>query len=146
MKSTVLLWILCLLGCATMKKTDKSINTVSTEASKQTYLDKVAITNTGKETQTFTWWKDSAVYQYQLVKERAADTKTERLAVHENTSEAVKESKKRVDAVSVIGIIALLCLMTILFFFIQTFFLLNVRKWKATGPGRGKQVTVCFLS
>lgn len=122
MKSTALIWMLCLMGCATMRKTDKTEHTARKEMEKQTYLDKVAITNAGKETQTFTWWNDSTVYQYQSVKEQTAEVKAERLAAKENTSVALKESKKHVHTVSILGIIALLCLMTVLFFAYKRFF------------------------
>lgn len=122
MKSAGLMLMLCLLGCALMRKTDKVDRTAQKEITKQTYLDKVDVKNTGKEIRTFTWWNDSTVYQYQSVREQVDELKGLKLTAKEDTSVVLKQREKRVEAVPVFGTLALIGLMIVLYILYKRFF------------------------
>lgn len=122
MKKILITGLIFLAGCALMRRADKAEHQVRKEITRQTYLDKIDVKNTGKETLTFTWWNDSAFYQYQSVMEQVADVKVVKLAAEENAKAVVKQTEKRVETIPVFGIAALLGLIIALYFLYKRFF------------------------
>lgn len=121
MKNLIVIVICSLWGCGLFQKTSKSSYQNTHKSNNQLEASQLVLKAADKETQIFTYWNDSSVYQYQFVKEQAADMKAERLATKENTSVAVKQTKKQVETISSLGIVVLLCMMVVVFLLYKRF-------------------------
>lgn len=93
MKWMMIVVIINLMGCALFQKTNRLSSVNGKETSTQTYLDKVDVKTASKETHNYTWWNDSSVYQYQIIREHVDETKQERL----NSAEKALERNKTVE-------------------------------------------------
>jgi len=71
-----LYFLLCILSCGLFKRATKSTSAATFDLSKQTEENHLALTTKQKETQVYSFWKDSIFYQYQLIKEQAEQAKT----------------------------------------------------------------------
>jgi len=93
MKVIIMISLMCLLGCRTVKTTTKA----SDEMKRDVELNTVAVRAAQKETNTVTYWPDGQVYQLQNVKEQVDQTKLGRLDVKEKRvakqSEVLKQSE-----------------------------------------------------
>jgi len=93
MKVIVMISLMCLLGCRTVKTTTKA----SEEMKRDVELNTVAVKAAQKETNTVTYWPDGQVYQLQNVKEQVDQTRLGRLDLKEKQvarqAEVVKQSE-----------------------------------------------------
>ena len=93
MKRLIIISLMCLLGCKTMKTTVKATD----EMKRDVELNTVAVKAAQKETNTVTYWPNGRVHQLQNVKEQVDQTKLGRLDVKEKQiakqSEVVKQSE-----------------------------------------------------
>lgn len=71
----VLYFMLCILSCSLFKRTTKSTSAATFDLSKQVQENHLLLTTKQKETQIYSYWKDSIFYQYQLIKEQVEQTK-----------------------------------------------------------------------
>lgn len=94
MKWLVLMVMVNLMGCALFTKTSKHIAVNERETANQSYLDKVDVKTASKETHYYTWWNDSAAYQYQIIREQVDEKKEERLKSSENELQSNKRVEK----------------------------------------------------
>ena len=62
-------------SCTLLKKSTKSTLQNKVETNGQTYLDRLDLKTANKETRTYTYWKDSLLYQYQHVLENTEEAK-----------------------------------------------------------------------
>lgn len=97
MKPIYLLLITLLSSCALFKKTTKSSETSSFDLSKQTEENQLALITTQKETQIYSYWKDSMFYQYEVIKEQIDQSKAGTVKTQENQEtkqeRSIKESQ-----------------------------------------------------
>jgi len=90
MKGLIMISLLCLLGCRTVKTTTKA----SDEMKRDVELNTVAVKAAQRETNTVTYWPDGQVYQLQNVKEQVDQTQLGRLGLKEKQVAKQLEVKK----------------------------------------------------
>lgn len=61
----------CLFGCALFKKTSREVSLNTASSLKQRESSQLVLKTKAKETQIFTYWTDSGVYQYQRILEQS---------------------------------------------------------------------------
>ncbi|RYY13448.1 MAG: hypothetical protein EOO04_31860 [Chitinophagaceae bacterium] len=83
MKTIYLIIILLLSSCSLFRKTTKTTAAESFDLSKQTEMQTLDLKTSQKETQIYTWWKDSIFYQYEVIREQEDQTKAEKMNVLE---------------------------------------------------------------
>lgn len=71
----VLLILMFCIGCTLFKKSTKNTQQNKLETNEQTYLKRVDLKTANKETKIHTWWKDSLLYQYQVILENTEEKK-----------------------------------------------------------------------
>ncbi|WEK20520.1 MAG: hypothetical protein P0Y49_05135 [Candidatus Pedobacter colombiensis] len=90
------LFMVC-MSCNLFKKTTKINSTSAQTTSKQKESSQLILKTGNKETQIFTYWNDSAVYQYQNIKELVNETAAARRTTEEKQSlkqqQTIKESE-----------------------------------------------------
>jgi len=113
MKTLYIILILSLTSCSLFKKTTKATNTASFDLSKQTEVRSLELQTAQKETQIYSFWKDSIFYQYSLIKEQVDKANTGSLKLQENQelkqAQTIKESKpveSWIYAIFLVGLIA----------------------------------------
>ena len=97
MKTKYILLIILLTGCGLFKKTTKSSTASSFDLSKQTEQNQLDLKTTQKETQIYSYWKDSILYQFEVIREqidqaKIASEKTQE-SQHNKQIQTVKVSK-----------------------------------------------------
>lgn len=102
MKHTLLfILLLCCSGCALFKKTNKSSNITLQSSKNQLESSQLVLKQVGKETQIFTYWTDSGLYQYQLIKERSKESASADLRTKEDTTYKEKQTDKQSEPLKV---------------------------------------------
>jgi hypothetical protein len=93
-----LIILLCFSSCALFKKTSKTSNTASQTSSKQLEANMLVLKNANKETQVFTFWNDSGVYQFQHIKEQIDLVKKADLKITEKQMDKKQVSTSKAEA------------------------------------------------
>ena len=110
--------ILLLSSCSLFKKTTKTTTSASFDLSKQTEVRNLELQTAQKETQIYSFWKDSVFYQYSLIKEQVDQARAGTLKVEENQEakkgKAVKESRPVESWIYMGGILCIVGLLLIL--------------------------------
>ncbi|RYE37872.1 MAG: hypothetical protein EOP48_27980 [Sphingobacteriales bacterium] len=92
-----ILLILLLSSCSLFKKTTKTIAKGSFDLSKQIEARSLDTQTAQKETQIYSWWKDSVFYQYAQIKEQVDQAKAATVVLQENQEvkqeQTIKESE-----------------------------------------------------
>jgi len=92
-----ILLILLLSSCSLFKTTTKTTAAKSFDLSKQIDARSLDIQTAQKETQIYSWWKDSVFYQYSQIKEQVDQAKAATVVLQENQEvkqeQTVKESE-----------------------------------------------------
>ena len=101
MKTKYILLILLLSSCALFKKSMKSSSTNSFDLSKQTEANQLALTTTQKETQIYSYWKDSMFYQYEVIREQVDQAKAGTVKTLENQEAKQERSIKESQPIDV---------------------------------------------
>jgi maltose-binding protein MalE len=83
--------LMAFMGCNLFKKTTKSTSSNAQSTAKQADVSQLILKTANKETQIFTYWKDSALYQYQNIKEHIEEAKSSAVKVKEE--EMVKRQR-----------------------------------------------------
>ena len=118
MKTLCLFLIILLSSCALFKKTVKSSSTSSFDLSKQTEENQLALTTTQRETQIYSYWKDSMFYQYEAIREQVDQAKAGTVKALENQEtkqEQITKESRPVEAWIYAGIILGLIAFIIIF-------------------------------
>jgi ADP-ribosylglycohydrolase len=94
---TILFILFYFSGCNLFKKTSSN-SSANTEAStKQTASSQLVLRSANKETQVFTYWNDSSIYQYQLITEQVNEAQSDKLKTEEEQQakqqQTIKESE-----------------------------------------------------
>ena len=84
-----LIIIIPLSSCSLFKKTTKTSAIESFDLSRQTEARSLDLKTSQKETQIYSYWKDSIFYQYEVIREEVDQAITGSLKVQEN--QAVKQ-------------------------------------------------------
>ena len=112
MKTLYIIIIVLLSSCSLFKKTTKTTNSASFDLSKQTEAHRLELQTAQKETQIYSFWKDSIFYQYAMIKEKVDQARAGTLKVQENQEatqeKAVKESQPMeiwIYGITLLGII-----------------------------------------
>jgi len=112
MKTLHIILILSLSSCSLFKKTTKTTTIGSFDLSKQTEARSLELQTAQKETQIYSFWKDSIFYQYALIKEQADQARAVTLKVQENLEakqeQTIKESRPMemwIYVITLLGII-----------------------------------------
>ncbi|MBB5437712.1 hypothetical protein HDC92_001386 [Pedobacter sp. AK017] len=92
-----LLLAMLVAGCNLFKKTSKTSSSASQTASKQSEADMLVLKNADKETQVFTYWNDSGLYQFQQIKEKRGIAKAINLATNENKIDKKENHTKQIE-------------------------------------------------
>ena len=112
MKTRYIILLALLSSCSLFKKTTKTTNAASFDLSKQTEAHRLELQTAQKETQIYSFWKDSIFYQYAMVKEQVDKANTGSLSVQENQelqqAHTSKESKPVESWVYVIFLLGLI--------------------------------------
>ena len=107
-----LIIFILLSSCSLFKKATKTTFTESFDLSKQTEQHQLDLKTMHKETQIYSWWKDSIFYQYEVIKEhvdqaRAGNLKTleKQEAKQEQTVKVSQPVEAWIYAGIVVGIV-----------------------------------------
>ena len=117
-RNVFLFCIVLLSSCSLFKKTTKTTNSASFDLSKQTEARSLALETAQKETQIYSFWKDSIFYQYAMIKEKVEQERAGTLKVQENqeaTQEKAVNESQPVESWIYMGII--LCIVGVLLIF-----------------------------
>jgi|GEM_PF-554740 len=107
--------VVCLAGCALFRKTSKTIDRATHSSSKQLESTELILKSTGKETQIFTYWNDSVLYQYQHINEQIDLAKSGKLNTRENQQAKQSVTVKKSMPVKVLIYIGLAAVLAIIF-------------------------------
>ena len=101
MKVLIIFLLLAMLteSCNLFKKTSKTSNIGSYTASKQLETNMLVLKNADKETQIFTYWNDSGLYQFQHIKEQVGLAKTINLAAKEKQNDKTEIHAKQTEPI-----------------------------------------------
>lgn len=123
MKNLSLIIICCLCGCALFQKTSKSTTVASHSALNQLESSQLVLKNTGKETQIFTYWSDTGLYQYQYIKEQLDQAKLSNLKAEEQLQTKQNITTKKAEPVQNWVYILLFIGLIVCFLVFRKFFL-----------------------
>lgn len=91
-----LVLIFC-MGCMLFKKSTKSTTETRSENQVQAYLERVNLKTSNRETNIYTYWNDSSVFQYQNVRENIEVTKHNTVNKNEKQVTQQKEMVKKTE-------------------------------------------------
>ena len=112
MKTLYIILLALLSSCSLFKKTTKNTTSASFDLSRQTEARSLDLLTAQKETQIYSFWKDSIFYQFALIKEQADQARAGTLKVQENLEakqdQTIKESRPMemwIYVITLLGII-----------------------------------------
>lgn len=91
-----MLELVCLIlalsaGCMLFKKNTKTAMENKLETNQHTYLERVNLKTANKETNIYTYWNDSSVFQYQNIRENIIEAK--RSAVNTDEKQVMQQQE-----------------------------------------------------
>lgn len=119
MKWMIVALVINLMSCALFKTTSRLSAVKGKESSKQSYLDRVDVKTLNRETHTYTWLKDTTVFQYQNIQEYAEEAILEKLSSSEKELERSKAVKKESSPLKFFLFAGILFLVFCLFMFVK---------------------------
>lgn len=90
MKYTLLFISLLLCSCSLFKKTSKTKDVTAQSSGSQLKYDQLVLKHADKETQIFTYWTDTGIYQFQHIKEQRSQSKSDQVVT--SKQDAVKHA------------------------------------------------------
>lgn len=96
-------------GCALFQKTTRTSNSASKATTSQLESNQLALSRAGKETQIFTYWNDSGIYQYQHIKEQVDQAKSVQLKLGETEQETITQHIKKKEPITTWIYVFVLC-------------------------------------
>lgn len=97
-----ILEVVCLVlmfctGCILFKKSTKSTTENKSENQVQAYLERVNLKTANRETNIYTYWNDSSVFQYQNIRENIEEAKHNTVNKNEKQVTQQKETVKKTE-------------------------------------------------
>lgn len=77
----IMFFLLCCSGCNLFKRTTKNSATNTVTSATLATSNHLILKSANKETQVYTYWNDSSIYQYQLIKEQANESRTDEVKI-----------------------------------------------------------------
>lgn len=77
----IMLFLLCCSGCNLFKSTTKKNATNTVTSASLAASSQLILRSANKETHVYTYWNDSSIYQYQLIKEQANESRTDKVKI-----------------------------------------------------------------
>ncbi|RYE50712.1 MAG: hypothetical protein EOP48_19320 [Sphingobacteriales bacterium] len=87
-------FLLCFSSCGLFKKTTRTTDFQSFDLSKETDARRLDLTAMQKETQSYSWWKDSIFYQYEVIKEKVDQARATNLTTWEKQESKQEQTVK----------------------------------------------------
>ena len=99
-----------LTGCMLFKKSSKATLQNRSDSSSQSYLERISLKTANKETNIYTYWNDSAAFQFQHILENVDEAKLSSLSNKENQVTKQNQTIKKTEPPDlwIYGIIAIL--------------------------------------
>ena len=91
---TMLFMLICFSGCNLFKKTSSNSLANIQNSTKQSVSDQFVLKSANKETQVFTYWNDTSIYQYQLIKEQVREAQSDKLKTEEQQQAKQQQTRK----------------------------------------------------
>ena len=96
------LMIVCLLlflfnGCMLFKKSSKASLQNRSDSNSQSYLERVSLKTANKETNIYTYWNDSLIFQFQNIRENVDEAKLSALSNKENQVTKQEQTIKKTE-------------------------------------------------
>ncbi|SMD15055.1 hypothetical protein SAMN04488101_1187 [Pedobacter nyackensis] len=97
-----MLELICLIlalsaGCMLFKKNTKTTMENNLETNHKTYLERVNLKTASKETNIYTYWNDSSVFQYQNIRENIEEAKRSTVNTDEKQVMQQRETMKKTE-------------------------------------------------
>lgn len=109
------LMIVCLLlfllnGCVLFKKSSKASLQNRSDSNNQSYLERVSLKTANKETNIYTYWNDSSIFQFQNIRENVDEAKLSALSNKENQVTKQEQTIKKAEPLDLwmYGVVAIL--------------------------------------
>jgi hypothetical protein len=101
MKTTLFMMMLLCSGCALFQKTSKTTAVDTQSSINQLESSQLVLKTVGKETQIFTYWNDSGVYQYQHIKEQVDQAKLNKVKTEEKQQAKQTVTTKKTEPLKI---------------------------------------------
>jgi maltose-binding protein MalE len=101
MKTTLFMMMLLCSGCALFQKTSKTTAVDTQSSINQLESTQLVLKTVGKETQIFTYWNDSGVYQYHHIKEQIDQAKLNKVKTEEKQQAKQTVTTKKTEPLKI---------------------------------------------
>jgi hypothetical protein len=84
-------------GCMLFKKSSKATLQNRSDSNSQSYLERVSLKTANKETNIYTYWNDSLIFQFQNIRENVDEAKLSVLSNKENQVTKQEQTIKKAE-------------------------------------------------